>query len=200
VTLQLSLSIKPAEFFREKLQEALARQNLHIHEELEFYLVTLLCNFICPNKISTIHGEMDLLDTPMALLLKTALESPAEHQYKLYKSIGDASLYMAGYFQDSFSEKTVSSQYFMDLGASAYLTVSTLSESKSGLPPRVFRNLSAAFPDFVELVADVADSLLQDTQGLLATYSRWQKTHSKRLEKQLLASGLLPQVEGKGRQ
>ncbi len=199
----ISLTIKPAEFFREKVQAALSRQRLAISEEMEFYLVTLLCDFITPSKVDTIHGEMDLLETPLALVLKTALESPFEHQYKLYKSIGDTSLYMAGYFQDSFNEKTVSSKYFMDLGASAYLTASTLSERKPELllPARIFKNLSASFPDFVEIVADIAEKLEQDTQGLLATYSRWTKNHSKRLEKTLLDSGFFPQIETiKGRQ
>jgi hypothetical protein len=193
----ISLTIKPAEFFREKVRAALSRQRVEISEEIEFYLVTLLCDFITPGKIETIHGEIDLFDTPLALVLKTALESPSEHQYKLYKSIGDTSLYMAGYFQDSFNEKTVSSKYFMELGASAYLTASTLTERKQNfLPPaRIFKCLSASFPDFVEIVADIAEKLEQDSQGLLATYTRWKKNQSKRLEQTLLASGMLPHLD-----
>ena len=193
----ITLSVKPIEFFREKVRDSLSRQQIEVSEEIEFYLVTLLCDFINPVKVDTIHGELDLLETPLALVLKTALESPSEHQYKLYKSIGDTSLYMAGYFQDSFNDKTVSSKYFMELGASAYLTVSTLSERKPEFLPssRIFESLSASFPDFVEVVSDIAEKLEQDTQGLLATYARWQKSHSKRLEKTLLASGLLPHLD-----
>lgn len=193
----ISLTIKPTEFFREKVQAALSRQRVEISEEIEFYLVTLLCDFINPSKVDTVHGTLDPLETPLALLLKTALESPHEHQYKLYKSIGDTSLYMAGYFQDSFNEKTVSSKYFMDLGASAYLTVSALSERNPTLqhPSRVFTSLSTSFPDFVDIIADIAEKLEQDTQGLLATYTRWQRSQSKRLEKTLLDFGLLPHLD-----
>ena len=97
------LIIEPKEFFRNLVSEAMANKNYPAQDEVEFYLVNLLCNFIEPTKIKTSHGDIDVLDTPLATLLKLALESDHEEQKVIFKALGDASLYISGYFQDYFN-------------------------------------------------------------------------------------------------
>ena len=122
------LIIEPKEFFRNLVSEAMANKNYPAQDEVEFYLVNLLCNFIEPTKIKTSHGDIDVLDTPLATLLKLALESDHEEQKVIFKALGDASLYISGYFQDYFNRKSFDPKYFMTLGSSAYLSLSSLSK------------------------------------------------------------------------
>ena len=53
---QLELMVKPHEFFREKVTEAVANQRIELGDDVEFYVVNLLCEFIAPSKLETISG------------------------------------------------------------------------------------------------------------------------------------------------
>ena len=186
--------IDPREFFRDKVSTALSNQNLKVCEEIEFYLVNLLCGFIAPEKLKTALGELDLIDTPLAIIFKHALEAPPERQLKLYKVMGDTSLYMSGYFQDYFNRKTYDMSYYITLGAQAYNHLAGLVKHQKQGPFRdVYTHLSENFPALVDVVAEVADqSGMSGDSNLLALYDRWSKSQSERLRKKLVDKGIDP--------
>ena len=192
----VSLLINPTEFFREKVSSAIGNQKLELNEEIEFYLVNLLCEFINPEKINSVMEEMNVLETPLALILKKALESPQqEEQIKLYKVLGDTSLYVSGYFQDFFNRKTYDIDYYITLGSNAYNNVSSLMRDgfKGNQFPQIYHSLSHNFPMLVEVLAEVADLLgNSENANLLALYDRWTKNQSERLRKKLEESGIEP--------
>ena len=193
----VSLLINPTEFFREKVSSAIGNQKLELNEEIEFYLVNLLCDFINPEKINSVLEEIDILETPLALILKKALESPQqEEQIKLFKVLGDTSLYVSGYFQDFFNSKTYDIDYYITLGSSAYNNVSSLMRdgfNKGSQFPQIYHSLSYNFPMLVEVLAEVAELLgSSKNANLLALYDRWTKNQSERLRKKLEESGIEP--------
>lgn len=193
----VSLLINPKEFFREKVSSAIGNQKLELNEEIEFYLVNLLCEFINPEKINTVLKEIDILETPLALILKKALESPQqEDQIRLFKVLGDTSLYVSGYFQDFFNRKTYDIDYYISLGSSAYDNVSSLMRGSLGKDkqlPQIYHCLSHNFPVLVEVLAEVADLLgSSENANILALYDRWTKNQSERLRKKLKKSGIEP--------
>lgn len=192
-----SLLINPTEFFREKVSSAIDNQKLSLNEEIEFYLVNLLCDFINPEKMNSVLQEMDVLETPLALILKKAMESPKhEEKIRLFKVLGDTSLYVSGYFQDFFNRKTYDVDYYISLGSSAYDYVFSLSRGGYGKEkqlPRIYQDLSENFPYLVEVLAEVADLLGHTGNAdLLALYDRWTKNQSERLFKKLQESGIEP--------
>ena len=186
--------INPREFFREKVSQALLNQKVNLSDEVEFYLVNLLCGFISPEKLKTTLGELDLLDTPLAIMLKHALESPPSMQLKLYKLLGDTSLYISGYFQDYFNRKAFDLDYYVTLGSQAYSHVAGLVKSPQQKQFRdIYLALSENFPLLVEVVAEVSEqSGLQDNSDLLALYDRWSRSQSERLRKKLVDRGIDP--------
>ena len=72
---KLELTQSPVEFFREKIGSALRKQRIEIPTEVEYYLVTLMCDFIVPEKLTISSGCFDPLSTPVAFLYKEALEA-----------------------------------------------------------------------------------------------------------------------------
>ncbi len=188
------LIINPKEFFKEKIDCAVAKQNIPVGEDIEFYLVNLLCGFIVPEKVRIVSEEIDVLATPLALMLKKALETTHEEdQLKLYKSIGDTSLYLAGYFQDSFNNKSYDIDYMITIGSSAYVTVSDLMRSKTSKKKfsPMYEMLGKKFDLYVDIVADVSDSIGEmTTKNLIAWYERWMKFPTERLEKKLEKNGV----------
>lgn len=189
-----SLIMGPREFFREKVARALSNQKVDVCDEVEFYLVNLLCGFVAPEKLKTALGELDLLETPLALLLKHAIEAPPSMQLKVFKVLGDTSLYMSGYFQDYFNRKTFDLDYYIAMGSQAYSHVAGLMRQHQ--PRRlqeVYVRLSDQFPLLVEVVAEVSEqSGLNDNSDLLALYDRWCRNQSERLRKKLMDRGIDP--------
>jgi hypothetical protein len=187
---QLTWTVDPKAFFREELVKASRKQNLPLEHHVEGYLVDLLCFFTGGSTIEVNHEPIDLLATPAAFLYQKAFEAPPEEKIKLFKALGDTTLYLSGYFPDSFNQKAFSLDYFINLGEKAYLQASSLSLSSRS----TFHHLAKNFKDLVELLAYVGDHLNPKTQkDILALYSRWMTNPtSSRLRKQLEDSGILP--------
>ncbi len=196
---QIKLTLNPGEFFRELIHTATSNQQISISPDMEFYLVNLLCEFISPVKLAISIGEIDVFDTPLALLVKAALEAPPSEQLKIYKVLGDTSLYLSGYFQDYCLRKTIDLDYFMSIGSHAYRNVSSLLkyQRSSGPRPAIFAELSEQFSGLVSIVADVADqSGSTKASDILTLYDRWSQTPTDRLRKLLLKNGVIPQGGG----
>ena len=189
----IKIELNPREFFHKNIAESMAKQKIKASGEVELYLVELMCSFVKPEKMS----EINVLETPLAMLHKAAVESPPEGRIKIFKNLGDVSLYISGYFQDYFNTKTFSMDYYITLGANAYGNVSTLVRDRGGHISRLYWDLSENFDVFVEVVAGVREQIdPQMPTDLLATYERWIQNQSPRLRKRLESSGILP-VAGK---
>jgi hypothetical protein len=186
--------VSPLDFFRDQVTNAAQSLKLQLNDDIEFYLVNLLCEFINPAQLS-IDEDMAVLDTPLALMLKKALESSPDTQIKVYKRLGDTSLYLAGYFQDYFNRKTFDVGYYINMGAAAYNQTSTLMRTHKNDShfSKVYLSMAQDFRSLVNLVAEISESTpLASKRDLLTTYTRWQHTQSGKLRKILENEGITP--------
>jgi hypothetical protein len=193
---QLDLTIKPQEFFKQKVTEALTNQQIQISDDIEFYLVNLLCEFITTNKLDTLNGELKALETPLALMLKEAIEASPTQQLRIYKYLGDTSLYLAGFFQDYFNNKAFDIGYYITLGSSAYTNVATIFRDHHGDENfmSIYGDLATKFPTLVEVVAEVSDMPGSEVKpvDVLSIYHRWTHNNSDRLRRILQRCGITP--------
>ena len=195
-TSSLDLLMSPQEFFRGKITDASHRLNVKLDEHVEFYLVNLLTNFIAT---STFSGDAetsdDILSTPLVFMLKRALEAPPEKQPQLYRRLGDASLYVSGFFQDYFNGKTFDINYYITMGSSAYEQASALSRGyvrDDGIPEPL-ESLSRNFLQVVDIMAQASDSTaIQQDSNILVLYDRWNRSGSDRLRGLLEEKGINP--------
>lgn len=199
----LQLLATPQEFFHEKVTHATSSLEIKLDEQLEFYVVNLLCEFVTPEKLNQNLGkDVDVLDTPLALFLKQAMEASPSDQLKLYKRLGDTSLYFAGFFQEFFNRKSYDIDYYISMGQTAYRSVSTIMRDRHRDDhfKEMYFKLSDRFPDLVEIVAEVSDVPAGDRPvDILAVYDRWNKTHSTRLLRSLERAGIKPIPSGGGK-
>jgi hypothetical protein len=194
---QSPLFITPHEYFKHEIASALSKKNLVLSSESEFYLVNLLCEFISPDR-NICSNEVDVFNTPMALILKKALEAPPEKKLKLYKGLGDTSLYISGYFQDYFNRKSFDLSYFISMGSQAYESISSLVKNQQSDCDftLLYKDLAANFPTLVAVINTISESTSSDSSNktLLETYERWTKNNSETLREKLTDSGILPVV------
>jgi len=190
----LELMVSPKEFFREKVTNAIERQNIEIDDDIEFYIVNLLCDYIDPTKSGFNPENGDPFETPLAIQLKNALEAPPEKRIKIFKNMGDTSLYISGYFQDFFNRKIYDVDYFITLGSSAYGNIAELMRDKDDSFAKTYSMLARLFNELVEIVAEVSDGFgTEQPANVLATYDRWTRNQSSaRLLRKLEESGINP--------
>ena len=188
----LMLVVQPQDFFRELVMNALGKQKVSTQPETEFYLVNLLNQFMKTDRLYSRTKEGEAREETLAMMLKEAFEQPQPFtQSLLFRHIGDVSLYMAGYFQDSLNRKSVDVDYYIDVGGTAYRQVADRSEED--IKKTLYLELAQKFGSFVEVLAEVSDQTTPKTEkDILRLYELWIRTGSDRAAKALQEAGILP--------
>ncbi len=173
------------EFFRDLLQSAMHSQDVRSSEDTEFYLVKLLEGFA--------RSPRDWFDRPLALEYLESFHSPLVHRYGKLKRVGDTALFVSGLFMESLHRRLVSSDYYMQLGRTAYSHLSSLPSAASPVSGDLFAELAERFSDFVRVFAEISfESLFRGDVHTLRVYTRWMYTRSERDARWLLRHGVIP--------
>jgi len=178
------------EFFQERVQEARRNQKVPLLLATEQYVVNLLSDFL---RVEKLFSSTEPKDEPIALMFERALTANANEQFQILKVIGDRTLYVSGFFGDSFKRKLIDINYYIAMGEQAYGSVSSLSrESQDGLYKNVFEELSEKLVKLVDLLSEISEtSGVTSNTDLLRLYERWLLTKSERLSKKLQEAGIL---------
>lgn len=191
----LSLCVTPQSFFKEEFDKARASLKCSVDQDVEFYVVNLLCEFIDPTKIEKVlNTDGNFLERPLALILKDAVEAPEFQRALILRRLGDVSLYLSGFFQDYFNRRTFDVGYYIELGSSAYDQVADLQKSRGeGAIERIPYSLMARdFLKLVDVLSQISDSFSAQSKDTLVLYDRWVRSGSTRLLKLLEDQGIAP--------
>ena len=176
----------PAEYFKELVESSLSRQHVHAGDLTEWYLVNLLCQYVRADAVPHPGEE----DQPLGLRLVRALESGGFEQRVRLRGVGDVSLFVSGFFSDSFARRSVDIDYYRDLGERAY---ASLSRSEDDAFAEVFAELSRKFVGFMDVLADISDrTSLASATEVMRIYEKWLRTGSERDGQRLVERGILP--------
>jgi hypothetical protein len=175
----------PAEYFKELVESALERQHLHTGDLTEYYLVNLLCRYVrLDPRVGVDHAE------PLAVQLARALESAGVEQRARLRSLGDFSLFMSGFFSDSFRRRVVDVDYYKSMGEYAYGSLSRWEDESFA---EVFRELASKFVGFMDVLSDISErTALAAPTDVLRLYEKWLRTGSDRDGQRLIDRGILP--------
>ena len=170
------------EYFKPLVDDALIRQRIVAQELTAFYVVQLLARFLQRSTRET--------DEPLAFQLARALESGGSEQRSSLRQIGDVSLFVSGFFSDSFRRKVVDIDYYISIGGVAYGALGR--RDTDALSP-VFAELADKFVGFVDVLSEVSErSSCSSNADLLRLYDRWLKTGSARSGTLLVERGVVP--------
>jgi hypothetical protein len=185
MTVPLLREQSPAEYFKELVESALARQHLQASELTAFYLVNLLCQFV---RFDTLPpGDYS---EPLALKLGRALESGGMEQRARLRSLGDFSLFVSGFFSDSLQRRAVDVDYYVSMGEYAYGSLSRHEENDFA---GVFGELSRRFVSYMDVLSEVSEcTALTSGNDVLRLYEKWLRTGSPRSGQQLVDRGIVP--------
>ena len=173
----------PVEYFKELVESSLARQHVQAGDLTAYYLVNLLCRYVRLDASHDGHRE------PLAMQLARALETAGIEQRARLRSLGDVSLFTAGFFSDSFRRRLIDVDYYVSMGEYAYGSLSRAEDAFR----EVFAELSRKFVGFSDVLADVSERTgLTNNNDLLRIYEKWLRTGSRRDGQRLIERGIIP--------
>ena len=142
----------PEHFFYKKIQQAKENKTIFLPENVEFYLLQLLCN-----KIQTFDFSKE--DRCLAILLQKAIEAPFEEKIILLKKMGDNSLYLAGFFPDHFKGKPFNLDYYVCMGETAYKNLAGMlnrKKSSERAMSKIYQDMSQHFTTSISLLTSIS--------------------------------------------
>lgn len=189
---QITLVEGPQAFFHELIDDAFKSRRLATQPETQFYLVNLLGQFITTDQLYTRDENGNAQEEPLALMLKEAMDqAQPEAKRSLLRHVGDVSLYVAGFFQDSLSRKLVDVDYYIGMGGTAYQHVA--STTPEDVLRALYGELAEKFSSFVDILAEISDkTTIKNEKNLLRLYELWVRTRSERAAKALQEAGIIP--------
>jgi hypothetical protein len=186
------------EFFKDELHGALEKQHVAVEDQTEHYVVNLLTLFSRSEALYEQTSEGTRLK-PLALMLSEALEAPsAGDRNRGLQRLGDVSLFIAGFFAQSFARKLVDIDYHIAMGGRAYATLAeSLSRGRSRVLGNVFGELAAKFQPMVDALNELSETAYTHSdKDILRLYEIWLKTGSRRCYDILKRLGVEPSAAG----
>jgi hypothetical protein len=187
------------EFFHDSVQAALRKQRVDVDGHTEHYVVNILTMFARSEELYDSRADGVRLK-PLALMLADASEaSSAQQRDEALRRLGDVSLFVAGFFAQSFARKLIDIDYHIAMGGRAYGTLAdNLRGSIRGAAfATVFLELAQKFQRLVDVLNDVAEMAHTHTdQDILRLYEIWLKTGSPRAHAILQQLGVAPVQQG----
>jgi hypothetical protein len=183
------------EFFHESVQTALRQQRVAIDDHTEHYVVNVLTMFARSEQLYERTSEGVRLK-PLAHMLAQASEAPTTQQRdEALRRLGDVSMFIAGFFAQSFARKLIDIDYHIAMGGRAY---GTLADSMRGTLrgqafAAVYLELAQKFQRVVDVLNDVAEMAYSHSdKDILRLYEIWLKTGSPRAHGILRRLGVEP--------
>jgi hypothetical protein len=186
------------EFFKDALHGALEHQQLEVEGQTEQYVVNVLTLFARSEALYDRTPDGARLK-PLAVMLSEAADarSVGDRNRNLQR-LGDVSLFIAGFFAQSFARKLIDIDYHIAMGGQAYATLAeTLSRGKGRVLGNVFAELSQKFQPLVDALNELSEtSYSHSDKDILRLYEIWLKTGSRRSYEILKRLGVNPTASG----
>lgn len=186
------------EFFHDSVQTALRKQRVDVDDHTEHYVVNILTMFARSEELYEATPEGVRLK-PLAHMLADACAAPsAQQRDESLRRLGDVSLFIAGFFAQSFARKLIDIDYHIAMGGRAYGTLAdNLRGSTRGQAfATVFLELAQKFQRLVDVLNEVAEMAHTHTdKDILRLYEIWMKTGSPRAFAILQRLGVAPVLQ-----
>lgn len=138
-------------FFGDLLKRASSKAGLSASEQALDYVSEVLVSFQHSQSFfSSFETRLPILSD----ILSEAVEADLYRKISLYRRLGDTSLMVSGVFDDAIKRRTVSVDYYHQMGEIAYSYLRDLVETNT-----VFEELSEDFVLYVNLVQSVFQRL-----------------------------------------
>ncbi|MBC7359816.1 MAG: hypothetical protein H5U10_14895 [Desulfacinum sp.] len=181
------------EYFKDAVEKTAEEMDVHISELARFYLVDLLSRYTQARVL--LEPEWGEREKTFGQALLESYGASSEKRARILRQIGDTTLFLSGFFSDSFQRSLVDIDYYAAIGSTAYKNLESLLAGRIvdwGFGG-VFDELSEHFLQVVDMFAEISEAGGTRRSGdILRIYERWLRTRSPRDRRLLREAGILP--------
>jgi len=179
------------DFFLGEVRDAMQDLRVEAAAETERYLVDLLTSF-------AVSARIQNLFEPLVSQLAKARNASGPERANRMRDLGDAAMFVCGFFPDSFERRGLDRSYVVAMGGHAYLVVSQATrrwgDASDG---RVFVELGERFHELARVLDEVRErTALRTDAAVVRLYERFRDSGSPTLLRRLHRRGVHPQVPG----
>ena len=183
------------DYFRESIDAAMDKQGVDVDPHAAHYVVNLLTLFSRSEDLYEDHGEAYGLKPLASMMADAADASNAVERTISLQRIGDVALFIAGFFADSLAHKLVDLDYYVNMGGTAYGSLSDeiRGTARGRVLADVYRELARKFQAVVDVLNEIRDGARCSSDiDLVRTYEVWLRTGSRRAASLLRQNGVVP--------
>jgi hypothetical protein len=189
--LQSELLLSSKIYFEEAVDDAFIKLKINTYPLVKTYLVSVLDHYLVTDNLyekSETTGRYS--QKMLSELYLNAASAPLEKKSELLKQLGDSSLYISGFFGDSFKKKVVDLDYYVNMGGAAYGDLSSV--VKEDIYCRLYEEIALRFVEFMDAFCLISqNTMVQSNKDLLRLYDKYLATGSPLAKEQLAQEGIL---------
>ena len=190
IKIMVTLALDSNQFFKDVVEEAFTRCKLKTGLYVRIYLTDILKHYLFIGNLYNRKDSSGLKthDTLAETLLRVNKMGPKE-RFERLKGLADSSLYISGFFSDSFQRKIIDIDYYIDIGKLAYQTLAQDVEEDTFA--KLYKEISNQFINLVDVLSFISQKAeMTDRENLLRTMDVYAKTHSPLREEVLVEKGV----------
>lgn len=193
----LNLLCNTKDFFQENLTEALKERQVETYPYVESYLVELLEYYLFTERLYDEAKESGkkTRETLAEMLLKANSGASPRVRFDLLKKLGDSALYISGFFGDSLQRKVVDVDYYIDMGATAYISLSH--EIDETTFSKMYKEIAQRFTEFVDVLTVISRKTManESNNNILRLMDLYAKTGSGVAQESLAEQGIFTTID-----
>jgi hypothetical protein len=190
-----NLILDSGQYFHEVVDEAFKERGVDTYPHVRTYVVDVLKRYLV---IENLYDQQDASGKrtrqTLAEMFLSAGQLSSKERFERLKSLGDSSLYLSGFFSDSFQRKIIDVDYYVDMGRMAYDSLAVnVDEDTFAL---LYREISKKFLELVDVLSFISQkSQMTDPDNLLRQMDVFAKTGSPLVEENLTEKGVFCRPE-----
>ncbi len=176
-------------YFYATVEEAFKERRLEGSAHIKTYVVDVLKHYL---NIENLYDQEDSSGKKtrktMAEMYLGANQLAGKKRTETLKKLGDSSLYISGFFSDSFQRKIIDVDYYVDMGRMAFDTLAQ--DVDEDTFAKLFKDLSEQFLNLVDVLALISQrAKIMDEENVLRLMDVYSKTGSSLIAETLAEKG-----------
>lgn len=189
----ISLVLNVRDYFDTMIGDALKHHHIKSEALTQKYLSDILMFYMNTEHLfdESSEGGQKTRSTLAEMYLKAMQTNNKQSRLEIYKKLGDTSLYISGFFSESFAKKLYDVDYYVDMGGSAYESLASIVEDSAY--QQMYKDISRNFVSYMDVYSYISSKAgLNQQSNLLAQYEKFLQTGSKQAQENLLSQGIIP--------
>ncbi len=186
----VNLIFNSHQYFQEAVEEAFVERKIKTFPYVKSYVVDILKHYLFVENLYDMEDSSGKKTrSTLAEMLLTAQQLGVQEKREKLKKLADSSLYISGFFSDSFQRKIIDIDYYVDMGKTAYSELSHNVDEDTFA--KLYKEIARQFIPLVDVLSVISQrASMTNKENILRMMDVYAKTGSPLIEETLAEKGV----------